>query len=34
MKIGDLNAEVGENFFKLTLGNDSQHQDSKDNDAA
>jgi len=31
--IGDFNAKVGRgNFFKLTIGNDSLHQDSNDND--
>jgi len=34
MKIisGDFNAKVGgENIFKLTIGNESLHQDSNDN---
>jgi hypothetical protein len=30
--LGDFNAEVGrENIFKLTIRNESLHQDSKDN---
>jgi len=30
--LGDFNAKVGtENIFKLTIGNDSLHQDSNDN---
>ena len=30
--LGDLNAKVGrENIFKLTIGNESLHQDSNDN---
>ena len=30
--LGDFNAKLGrENFFKLTIGNDSIHQDSNDN---
>jgi len=30
--LGDFNAKVGrENIFKLTNGNESLHQDSKDN---
>ena len=34
MKIifGDFNAKVGrENIFKLTIGNERQHQDNNDN---
>jgi len=31
--LGEFNVKVGrENIFKLTIGNDSLHQDSKDND--
>jgi len=31
--LGDFNAKVGrENIFKLTIGNESLHQDSNDND--
>ena len=30
--LGDFNAKVGrENIFKLTIENESQHQDSNDN---
>jgi hypothetical protein len=30
--LGDFNAKVGrENIFKLTIGNESPHQDSNDN---
>ena len=30
--LGDFNAKVGrENIFKLTIGNESLHQDSNDN---
>jgi len=30
--LGDINAKVGrENIFKLTIGNESLHQDSNDN---
>jgi len=30
--LGDFNPKVGqENIFKLTIGNDSLHQDSNDN---
>ena len=30
--LGDFNAKVGrENMFKLTIGNESLHQDSNDN---
>ena len=32
MLLGDFNAKVGrENIFKLTIGNESLHQDSNDN---
>jgi len=32
IQLGDLNAKVGqENIFKLTIGNESLHQDSNDN---
>jgi len=31
--LADLNAKVGrENIFKPTIGNESRHQDSNDND--
>jgi len=32
IKLGDCNAKVGkENISKLTIGNESLHQDSRDN---
>jgi len=32
IQLGDLNAKVGqENIFKLTVGNESLHQNSNDN---